>query len=99
MRQIACAVVSGHREMERESGFQGIPGESRVKGPVLREPNSQPDFAQTQLPKGQPGVLPRAGAPKKAWRGRWLKSLKRCTLRGRRGAKIKKSLKAKRALI
>ena len=36
------------------------------------------------------------GGAKKAWRGRWLK---RCTLRGRRGAKIKKSLKGKRALI
>jgi hypothetical protein len=45
--------------MEREPGFQGTPGESRVKGPVLREPSSQPEFAQTQLPKVQPGVPPR----------------------------------------
>jgi hypothetical protein len=60
LRQIACAVVSRHREMERETGFQGTPGESRVKGPVLRDAESKPEFAQTQLPKGQPGVLPRA---------------------------------------
>ena len=61
--------------MERVPGFQGTPGESRVKGPVLRDAESKPEFTQTQLPKGQPGVLPRAGAPKKVWRGR-LKSLK-----------------------
>jgi hypothetical protein len=55
----ACAVVSRHREMEHETGSHGLRGESRGKGPVLRDTEFQPEFSQPQLPKGQPGVLPR----------------------------------------
>jgi hypothetical protein len=55
-------------------GFGGGAG-SKVKGPVLRDMESQPEYAQTQLPKGQPGVLGPAGGeakgPKK--RGRCLR--------------------------
>ena len=47
-------MVSGHREMERESGFQGIPGESRVKLALLRGGTARSQFSHTQLPKGQP---------------------------------------------
>ena len=86
MRQIACAVVSGHREMEREPGFQGTPGESRVKGPVLRDTESQPGFAHTQLPKGQPGMCPREGPQKRLEDvARRLELLEDITLRARRG--------------
>ena len=44
-------------------------------------------------------MLPQAGGQKRLGEDVGCKSLKRCTLRARRGAKIKKSLKAKRALI
>ena len=64
-------MVSGHREMERESGFQGIPGESRVKLALLRGGTARSQFSHTQLPKGQPGVPPR-GKRQKAQKKRTL---------------------------
>ena len=85
----------------RDGARAGLPGNSGGKpgkrpsapgrnGPVVIRPHPAAQGAAWRVPAGKT-------AQKKT--GRWLKSLKRCSLRGRRGAKIKKSLKAKRALI
>jgi hypothetical protein len=41
--------------MERESGFQGIPGESRVKLALLRESTARSQFNHTQVRLAEPG--------------------------------------------
>jgi hypothetical protein len=96
--KIACAVVSRHHEMERETGLPRTPGELSGRSRMRKVLGPRQEALQ------EPGVLPRAGrqkAPKKAWRGGCsLEEMHHAQSATRDAAKINKGLNpgVKRAL-
>ena len=80
----------GSREIDLELRTRQKPGEPQRTSQVVLSPRPKSHSLACSR---------RRGGQKRLGEDVGCKSLKRCTLRARRGAKIKKSLKAKRALI